>query len=88
MTDDFQSRVSETATRLERWCREQGHFITADGAVYEETAALILDRKPGTLRNWRTDDAQVVPYYRSSRGARVRYRLADMAKVIEAQRLF
>jgi len=79
-------RITETAARLERWCRQHGHHITPDHSVYEDVAAQILERSPGTLRNWRMDGGAVVPYYRPGRGARVRYRLTDLAAFIELQR--
>lgn len=72
---------------LRAWCRENGHHVTADGSVYEATAAAILDRSPGTLRNWRSSGAgSALPFYRHGRTGRTRYRLADLAELLEASR--
>jgi hypothetical protein len=79
----FGERVADTEQRLLAWCRAAGHHITADGGVYEEIAALILDRSPGTLQNWRSNGGAGVPWYRSGR---VRYRLRDLADYLERQR--
>jgi hypothetical protein len=72
---------------LRRWCQANGHHVTADGAVYEDAAAAILDRSAGTLRNWRSSGAgSALPFYRSGRTGRVRYRLTDLAELLEVQR--
>ena len=44
-----------TADDLRLWCAEQSHAVTVDDAVYEPVAALILDRSPGTVANWRAN---------------------------------
>lgn len=71
---------------LRAWCRENGHHVTADGSVYEGVAAEILDRSPGTLRNWRARGGGQLPYFRNGRTGRVRYRLSDLADVLDAGR--
>jgi len=71
---------------LRRWCREHGHAVLPDGSVYEEVAAAILDRSPGTLRNWRGRGGDQLPFYRHGRTGRIRYRLADLADALEGQR--
>ncbi len=55
--------------------------------MYEDAAAAILDRSAGTLRNWRSSGAgSALPFYRSGRTGRVRYRLTDLAELLEVQR--
>jgi hypothetical protein len=72
---------------LRRWCAAHGHHVTADGSVYEDVAAALLDRSPGTLRNWRSAGAgSMLPFTRHGRTGRVRYRLADLAELLEASR--
>jgi hypothetical protein len=72
--------------RLRRWCRENGHVVLPDASVYEDTAARILDRSPGTLKNWRGRGGDQLPFYRHGRSGRIRYRLTDLADAIEEQR--
>ncbi len=86
MGESFAERVERTAAQFAAWCRAHGHHVTPDGGVYEPTAALLLDRAPDTLAHWRADDAAHVPFYRSGRNGRVRYRIADLATFIEQQR--
>jgi len=76
-----------TEQRLREWCEANGHHIAADGSVYETTAALLLDRAPNTLANWRSNGGAGVPYFRSGRTGRVRYRLADLANHIDGTRV-
>lgn len=78
--------ATDPVAELRRWCAENGHAVAADGAVYEHVAAAILDRSPGTLRNWRARGGAQLPFYRHGRTGRVRYRLADLADALEAAR--
>ena len=73
----------DPVAQLRAWCADNGHHVTADGSVYEHVAAAILDRAPGTLRNWRAA-ASPLPYVRHGRTGRVRYRLTDLAAMLEA----
>lgn len=82
----FDERVRETERRLLEWCRSSGRHVTADAAVYEEVAALLLDRSSGTLANWRALGGAGVAWYRAGRTGRVRYRLRDLAAYLERQR--
>jgi hypothetical protein len=75
-----------TADDLRRWCLDNSHCVTPDDAVHEATAALILDRSPGTVANWRANGGASLPWFRSGRTGRVRYRLSDLADYLEAQR--
>jgi hypothetical protein len=76
---------ADRVAELRRWCRENGHAVLPDGSVYEQAAAAILDRAPGTLKNWRGRGDQL-PFYRHGRSGRIRYRLTDLADAIEEQR--
>lgn len=76
-----------TEARLRSWCAVNGHFIAPDESVYEATAALLLDRAPNTLANWRANGGAGVPFFRAGRTGRVRYRLADLAAYIDATRV-
>jgi len=76
----------DTLTLLRTWCLSNGHHVTPDGAVYDHVAALILDRAPGTLSNWRANGGSKVPWYRISPTSRVRYRLTDLARFIDENR--
>ena len=73
----------ETDQTITEWCRSNGHWISADGSVTAEVAALILDRSPATLRNWRTAK-EGPPYYQ---GARIKYRISDLAAHLERNRV-
>lgn len=65
--------------RLRDACRDIGAFVTWDGFVSERTAAALLGREPGTLRNWRTTHRDLP--FRKLHG-RVQYQLSDIAKLI------
>lgn len=71
---------------LRAWCRAQGHTVLPDGSVYEDAAAVILDRSPGTLKNWRGRGGDQLPFYRHGRTGRIRYKLRDLADALEGQR--
>lgn len=65
--------------RITDWCNTKDHWISADGRVSPDTAAAILDRSPATLRNWRSA-GEGPPFYS---GARVTYRISDLAEWLE-----
>ena len=75
-----------TADDLRAWCINNGHHISPDDAVHEATAALILDRSPATLANWRAQGGNGLAWFRSGRTGRVRYRLSDLAGWLESHR--
>ncbi len=77
--DALQARVEE----LRSWCAVRGHWIGPGDTVIEDVAAALLKRSPNTLRGWRSTD-QRLPYERV--GNRIRYRLADIAAFMAAER--
>lgn len=77
--DPLQARVEELRT----WCNARGYWVGPGDTVTEETAAEILHRQPNTLRGWRSTD-QRLPFQRV--GNRIRYRLADIAAFMAAER--
>lgn len=68
--EDLEAECERLAVLL----RSAGHSVSLLGSVDSEAAAVVLDRAPGTLRNWRASGFGP-PYVR---GSRVRYRLADL----------
>jgi len=75
------SPAEQMIERLRDACRDMGAFVTWDDFVSERTAASLLSREPGTLRNWRTAHRPLS--YRKLHG-RVQYQLADIAALIIA----
>ncbi|MFZ2289908.1 MAG: helix-turn-helix domain-containing protein [Halopseudomonas yangmingensis] len=75
--------MSNSTEQITAWCQANGHWISADGRVTAEVAALILDRSPATLRNWRTA-GEGPPYFQ---GARIKYRISDLAEYLEQFRI-
>jgi len=73
-----------TAALLVRWCNENGRIVSADGAVDEETAALICELSRATMTNRRALGQPPV-YHR--RAGRVRYRLVDLAAFLDSGRI-
>jgi hypothetical protein len=47
--------------KLRQYCVANGHLVFAGDRVSLETAAKILNIKPGTLRNWRYLD-HIIPH--------------------------
>jgi hypothetical protein len=63
---------------LTKWCRENNHIIFPGDRVDETTAAVLLGKSPGTLRNWRAQD-RPLPYSRTGNGrGRIYYLLSDL----------
>lgn len=75
---------SSTLELLRQWAIDHGHHVCADDSVYEDCAALLIDRQPNTLSNWRSNGGGNVPFRKNGRTGRVRYRLADLAAYIDA----
>jgi hypothetical protein len=74
-----------TVDELKAFCRDRGIIVHAGDRVDERTAAIILDREPGTLRNWRLQ-ARPLPYLRSGLGrGRAYYRLSDLCEFMSRE---
>ncbi|MCK1539115.1 MULTISPECIES: hypothetical protein [unclassified Bradyrhizobium] len=82
-TDD---RAADTASALLTAARDAGMTITGDGRVTEADAAVLLGYAPETLAKKRTLGSGPVAYGRGFGGARISYRLDDLARWIEAGR--
>lgn len=77
-------RVSETVELFRAACRRENHWLSGDDRVNEATAARLLGFAEGSLKNlrWAGDGP---PHYRSV-GARISYKLQDLALWIEQRR--
>ncbi|WP_418648799.1 hypothetical protein ACNQFN_10980 [Thauera butanivorans] len=84
-SDDLPRRIEATAARLEAWCRENKHWVSADGRVREATAAELVGMSAGTLRNRRCALNPVMAFYLA--GGRVTYRIEDVATWLEGWRI-
>jgi hypothetical protein len=83
--DHAEARQAELVAQIERFCRDNGLPVSWDGFINESTAARLLDRAPGTLRNWRGQHRPLT--YRRLRG-QVKYSLQNIAWVlIEAENI-
>lgn len=84
MTAD--DRAADTAQTLLAAARDAGMVITGDLRIKECDAAVLLGYAPETLAQKRTQGSGPVAYGRGFGGARVSYRLDDLARWIEAGR--
>jgi hypothetical protein len=75
-----------TLDYLRGWCARSGKYVCADDAVFEDVAAEICGRSPGTLMNWRSQGIGPQPYRHGATG-RVRYRLRDIAAWLDSHRV-
>ncbi|MFH7325897.1 helix-turn-helix domain-containing protein [Desulfurivibrio sp. C05AmB] len=75
-------KEADATDRLRGWCRDRGLVVSFNDTVNEKVAAVILDRQPGTLRNWRCR-GDGPPF--SRRGGRAYYLLADLAEFMETE---
>ena len=50
--DNADGKPRETVATLRAWCQERSLWVGLGDIVKEATAAALLDRKPGTRRNW------------------------------------
>lgn len=71
--------VEEMIERLREACRERGAFVSWDGHVSERTAAALLGREMGTLRNWRSLHRPLK--FRKLNG-RIEYQLNELAQML------
>jgi hypothetical protein len=79
---EMQSRI----TQLERAARDLGFAVTVDGHVDERAAAALLNRSPGTLRNWRSQHRPLMFRRLGGSRGRVTYPLTELARfLIEAE---
>lgn len=78
-------RIEACRRALEANCRGSGVFITGDGRIAEEDAAVLLGFSVKTMQNKRQDGSAAVWF--GGRGRRVTYRLADLAAWIESGRV-
>lgn len=77
--DALQVQAASIATlviALQAACAADGANVTGDGRVDEATAARLVGRSKGTLRNWRAAE-RPIPYLKRRRG--VLYSLEDIA---------
>ncbi len=75
-----------TLDLLRQWCERNAKYVCADDAVFEDVAAEIVQRSPGTLTNWRSQCSGPQPYRHGATG-RVRYRLRDLAAWLDSNRV-
>lgn len=83
MSDD---RSTETARILADAAALAGMVISGDRRVAESDAARLLGLAHGTLRNLRQEGRGPRAYSIGMNGARISYRLDDLASWIEAAR--
>ncbi|WP_313302925.1 hypothetical protein [Diaphorobacter sp.] len=81
--DDFETRVLETMSMLSSSCREWGILIAGDGSVAEPDAERLLGYSERALKQQRTEGRCPIP--RRQVGNRWRYRLRDLAVMIETR---
>ena len=78
--------LEERVQSLRAKCTEFGFVVFSDEWVTTDTAAALLDRAPGTIRNWLHQDRPLQP--RRLR-KRITYNLGDIAKMlIDAENIF
>lgn len=84
---DLSGRVEQTEQQLRKAAHDAGLWITGDGRIGEIDLAQLLGYAPSTLAN-RRREGRAPPAYRlgSRGGSRVTYRLAEVARWIEATR--
>lgn len=74
---DVELEVEALAISLRASCVAADRTVFGDDRVDEKTAAWLIGRRPGTLRNWRGAH-RPIPF--AQPGGRVSYRLADLAR--------
>jgi hypothetical protein len=72
-----EAEIEAIADGLRNACRAAGAKIVGDDRVAEATAAMLVGREPGTLRNWRGLH-QPIPFRKLA--GRVSYRITDIAR--------
>lgn len=79
--NDLEDRVLDTLSMLSTSCREWGILVAGDGSVAESDAERLLGYGERALRQQRMEGRCALP--RRQVGNRWRYRLRDMAEMIE-----
>lgn len=72
-----EAEIVAIAAGLREACRAIGASISGDDRVDEATAAMLIGRKPKTLRNWRHTH-RPIPYVERCR--RISYSVSDIAR--------
>ena len=83
MTQDLETRIEQTTLLLAESCAEWGITLAGDRSVSESDAERLLGYGQGTLRKQREYEVCSIPRRRV--GNRWRYRLHDLATVIERE---
>jgi hypothetical protein len=84
--DDLDDRAEATALALRAACIEAEMPLSGDDRVGEACAARLLGIEAETLAKKRQEGKAPVSYRVPVGGAKVSYRLGDLARWIEAQR--
>lgn len=72
-----EAEIEAIGAGLRAACKAAGRKVTGDGQVSEATAAMLVGRAPGTMRNWRALH-RPIPFCR--RGGRISYAIIDIAR--------
>jgi hypothetical protein len=81
-----QARIEATAAALREAARDQGMPVTPDGRVREADAELLACYSPGAFRRFRALGTGPAFYRLSINGARISYKLSDLARWVEDRR--
>lgn len=79
-------RAETTAKALLASCDKNGLTLSADQRVGEADAARLIGLQPASLKNLRTVGGAPPSYRAPVGGARISYRLIDLARWIEGKR--
>jgi len=86
--DDLAARVEATTLALRASAIEQNMSVTGDDRISEAAAAHLLGLECETLAKKRSEGKALPSYRVPVGGARLSYRLCDLAAWIEQQRNF
>ena len=85
--NEFDVRVQSTMSDYRAWCADNNVTVTPDGRVGELDASRLLGYgNPGSLKNLRQQGFGPPHYLRVVAGAKVSYRLSDLARWVEKSR--
>ena len=82
---DLEDAIEQCRAQLERAVRDAGHVVTGDGRVSEEIAARLIGISTRHLRRLR-HLGELTAHRLGVNGARVSYRLREVARFIESTR--